>query len=498
MKILLLALLFLPIIYLAARQKKWYLYLLFAFLTVFPEQMAIDLHEKLPLISTGRLLIVLVFGFWLWDRWKAKRFTLPKSLLIFLGINLIVSFVNFRYGFGEVNRIFLLVFERVLPVLMVADMITSREEFDTCADFLILGASALAIIGIIQTVFNYDITTPLHWVKTMSSVTLSERMGLHRAYGTYNAISFGCYCALVATAILYRLYNTKKIWYSISFALVTVAMICSLSRSAWLCLIAALALMVLFTKGKLIPRCLPATGIMIALILVLMVFQPNLKNAFVETTKSTVNTVLDVLPESMSSSIVRLFTPKSNHSTPEDPDAPEEDAPTRFELDESFGLNGEDPSYSRMAQWTAVQHMAENGNLVFGLGYNALPEGRIHFFFDRWGAEWEPTSFLDVGLVALIAESGLIGAISYMALLGYMLVYSFLKRDKKNPMDFYHIIIYTIPLFLMLNFLAAFMFEDLVWILTAMFYCHKRITAGETADRDDLTLPLGKVPEEHP
>lgn len=491
MKILLLALLFIPIIYLAARQKKWYLYLFFAFWTVFPEQMAINLHDKLPLISVGRLLVLLVFGFWLWDRWKTKRVVLPKSVLIFLGINLIVSLVNFRYGFGEINRIFLLFFERVLPILMVADMVTSREEFDTCADFLIMGATALSVIGIIQTVFNYDITTPLHWVETLSSVTLSERMGLSRAFGTYNAISFGCYCALVAMAILYRLWNTKKFLYSISFALVMVAMICSLSRSAWLCLAAVLFLMVIFTKGKLIVRCLPATGIMILLILMLMVFQPNLKNAFVETTKSTVNTVLDVLPENVSASIVRVFTPKVASGDPSNPDASEEDdSPTRFQLDESFGLNGEDPSYSRMAQWTAVQHMAENGNLAFGLGYNALPEGRIHFFFDRWGAKWEPTDFLDVGLVALIAESGLIGGISYLALLGYMLVYSFLKRDKSNPLDFYRIVIYTIPLLLLLNFLAAFMFEDLVWLLTAMFYGYRRLKDHD--GRDALTLRLSK------
>ena len=80
MKFLLLALLLLPIVYLAFRQKKWYLCLLFAFLALFPEQMAIELHEKLPLISAGRLLIALVFCFWLWERKQTKRFNLPKSL----------------------------------------------------------------------------------------------------------------------------------------------------------------------------------------------------------------------------------------------------------------------------------------------------------------------------------------------------------------------------------------------------------------------------------
>ena len=500
MKIALLCLLFIPIIYLAVQQKKWYLCLFFAFWTVLPEQMAFEIHEKLPNISAGRLLVLLLFGFWLWDRWKAKRLQLPKSLLIFLGVNIIVSLVNFRFGFGEVNRMFILFFERVLPVIMIADMVKDREELDIYVDFLILGGSALAIIGIIQTVFKYDITTPLHWMETLSSITLSERMGLTRAFGTYNAISFGCYTALVSIVVIYRLYNAKalvrKLLYSLALALVMSAMICSLSRSAWLSLVAALFLVVLFTKGRVIPRSLIAMGMSLVLILTLMVFQPNLKNAFVETTKSTVNTILDVLPEGVSSTVVRVFTPSKNSNTTaatgDDETLQEEDPPaTRFELDDEFGLNGEDPGYSRNAQWTAVKHMAMENNLLFGLGYNALPEGRIYFYFDRWGAVWEPTTFLDVGLVALIAEGGLVGAVSYLLLLGYILVCAFWKRDRKTPMDMYHMILYIIPLLLMLNYLAAFIFEDLVWLLTAMFYAYHRISGNEK--RDALQLPKLKA-----
>lgn len=502
MKPILLSLFLLPIVYLAARQKKWYLYLLLAFWAVLPEQMAINLHDKLPLISVSRLLVVLVFGFWIYDRFKSKHLVLPISLSVFFGINLIISLVNFRYGFGEINRVFLLIFERVLPVIMIADMISTREEFDTGIDFVIMGATALAVIGIIQTAFNYDISTPLHWVKTMASITLSERMGLGRAFGTYNAISFGCYCAMVSIATIYRLYNTKKIRYSIALALILTALICTLTRSAWLCLLAILFFMLLFCRRKLIVRLFPSISILVALCVILCFVQPNLKNAFAETGKSTMNTVLNILPDHISSSIVSMLTPSAD-----DPEVPAEntdkEVPNRFELDENFGLNGEDPSYSRMAQWTAIEYMANTDTLMFGLGYNALPEGRIHFFFDRWGAKWEATTFLDVGLVALIAECGLVGALSYTALLGFMLVYAFMKRDKTNRMDFYHIILYTIPLFLLLNFMASFMFEHMIWVYTAMFYAYIRISNPECPDNlscscKNTTDTATELPAEEP
>ena len=47
--------------------------------------------------------------------------------------------------------------------------------------------------------------------------------------------------------------------------------------------------------------------------------------------------------------------------------------------------------------------------------------------------------------------------------------------------------LYMIPLLLLLNILAAFMFEDLVWIITAMFFAYRRICADD--GKDNLNLP---------
>lgn len=499
MKPVIICALFAPIVYLALRQKKWYLYLLFAFVGVLPEQFSLRLHESIPLLSATRILILIVIGFWLYDKCKTKTFRFPKSLLLFLAVNVLVSLVNLRYGTDELKRIFLLIFERVFLVVVLADMIRDREELHRCLDFAIMGCAALAVIGIVQTVFDYDISSSLHLTETITSVQLSMRMGLVRAFGTYNAISYGCYCAFMSLLILYRLYNTKSIWHSVAFALNLVALICSFTRSAWLCLAGILFLMLLVYRTKLIRRMLPSLALAVALCAVLCFFQPRLYSAFVQTGKSSINTIMDALPDR----VVSLFQPSD--TTP-DPDSTEDaaasTAPTSlteatsptdetqtppattpsttpekgpfFELDKDFGMNATDPTYSRMAQWTAVEYMIQDGNALFGYGYNALLKGRIHFFFDRWEAKWSPTTFLDVGLVALLMEGGFIGGLSFLVLLGYMLVDAFRRRDRSDKMDFYHITIFMIPLFLLLNFLASFMFAGVVWLFIGLYYALKQ------------------------
>ena len=492
MKLIILCALFAPLIYLAFKQKKWYLCLLFAFIGILPEQFSIKLHDSIPLLTATRILILIAMGFWLYDKWKRKDFRMPKSLILFLIANLIISIVNLRYGTDDIKRMFLLIFERVFLMVMIMDMIQDRKEFYCYIDFAIMGSAVLAIIGIVQTVFDYDISSVLHLTETVTSIQLSKRMGLVRAFGTYNAISYGCYCAFMALLILYRLYNTKSIWHSIAFALNFVALICTFTRSAWLCLAGVAVIVLLVYRTTLLRRLLPSGAIALALLVLLCCFQPKLFSAFVETGKSSINTVLGIIPDS----IISLFVPEQTDDPsldlddPDDPDSSDLDTlRPGFELNEEFGLNASDPAYSRNAQWTAVEYMAQEGQLLFGYGYNALLRGRIYFYFDRWAAQWQPTTFLDVGLVALIAESGLIGMISLFGLLGYLVVCAFRKIIKqKGEFNFYHLILFVVPLYLLLNILASFLYASVLWIIIGLFYAHKKLEGHE--DEKDATAIL--------
>jgi len=513
-KWILLLILFSPALYCAAKQKKWYLYLLFAFLGILPEQFSISLHDKLPLLTASRVLIVITAIFWLIQRIRERNFKIPISLLVFFCINLGISVFHLLSDADEINRIFLLIAERTLVVLMIVDMIASREEFDRCVDCMILGCCAAAVIGICQTVFDYDISEVLRWRETVTSAMTDNRMGVVRAYATKSAIPYGCYCAFMVLPIYYRLQSTGKQRYSVAFALNFVALIATFTRSAWLCIAGIGALVFITRPVKMIRSLWPSLLLILALCLGFSVIQPKFGAALTETAKSSWNTVIQALPDKWFAQEEVAETTQATEATEAtqttettevtqtteateatqtaettEPVAttPRPTKPQRptFVLSEDFGLNANNPSYSRLFQWSALKYMMENGTFLLGNGYNAFRQGQIYFVHKNWGSEYMVAPVLDVGGVSIFAESGLIGMLSYLGLLGYMLLQSLRRRERNGAFDFYKLMIFTVPLYLLLNILSAFTNVTLVWQVFGLFYAY------ENLDKQGL---LGQTP----
>lgn len=487
MKYILICALFSPMVYLAFRQKKWYLFLLFGLMGVLPEQFSIEIHEVLPMVSATRILIVVAMSFWAYDKWKTRKFTWPVSLLIFLGVNILISIINLRFGADEFNRMFRFVFERVVFAIVVMDLITSKEEFEKCIDFMIMGSVILAVIGISQTVYNYDIASVLHLSETLSSIMLTDRMGLIRAYGTYNAISYGCYCAFMMLLIYYKMENSSNKFYTLAMALNFVAMICTLSRSAWLCILGTAFLIFLTRPARVIRKVWVSLVLVIVITVGLAFAQPKLSDALLETSKSTINTVLRVLPEDWlqpeKPTEPTITTPTQTEPAPTQTEpAPTQTDPTEnkepgFELSDEFGYNGDRAAQSRLFQWSVVRYMMMDGNLLFGYGYNALPEGKIHYDVSPnadlgW---WSQMNTVDVGLVGVIVESGIVGLLATLCLFAYIFIQSLRKWKRGLVFDFYKMAVFMVPLLLLLNFMASFMHDHVVWMFIALYYAYEHL-----------------------
>lgn len=453
MKVLLLTVLFVPIIYLAFKEKKWYLYLVFAFFGMLPEQLGFNPPGDLPLISASRVLLVILICFWAWDRWKKREFSIPKSLLLFLILNTVVSIVNLRYGMSEIKRIFTLVIEQVLLVIIARDTIDSREEFDKCVDFLIMGCMAVGVIGIVQNVWDYDIASVMHFSETIASIKLQPRMGMTRAYGTFNAITLGCYSAFMLLPIYYRLANTKKLRYSAAMALDIMTMICTFTRSAWICAAVMVVLMLVIFRKQFIGNIWRSVVFAIVLCAVLCLLQPNIFNALVETTKSVINTALGVAYEDQRGMSDNYY----------------------LELSEDFGANAEAPTYSRMMQWSAIDRIVDDGDALFGYGYNFLQNGKLHFYLYE---QWEQVNFIDVGMVALVAESGFVGAAAMAVFIACMFLQAFKMKTKTAEFDFHKLVLLTIPMLLMLNYVSVFFADNTVWLFYALIGANEKLTAG--------------------
>lgn len=436
MKGLILFILILPIIYYASKYKKYYLYLVFAFYGVLPDTFAIEISTNLPLLTVKRMMIlILVMGLF-YKKHKTLKFALPKVIILYFLVNIAVSIINFRYGTSEINKIFILLFEELLFFISVIESIKNREELNRCFDFMIAGAVVESIIGITQTVFQYDISTVLDIVNTRGEQTDSSllvRMGVSRAGGTMGAIQLGSYCAILILVTMYRYECTKHKKYICALFLEFCVMFCSMSRSS----IGPLVLVVFFIILKNIKKYLHLYGKyligMIAIVCGICVINVNILSAIFELLKSMINTLGGTL-----------------------------------QISKEFGANVEGFS-SRFVQWTAILYMFINGGFIFGLGYNAYMRRMLYYFFPQFKS-WVVAPALDVGLISIFSETGIIGFISWLILTGYIL---YVSQHKKNDI-LYKFFYYIMILYIILN-ICTVSASEVTWLLWSTFFAYERI-----------------------
>ena len=66
-----------------------------------------------------------------------------------------------------------------------------------------------------------------------------------------------------------------------------------------------------------------------------------------------------------------------------------------------------------------------------------------------------------------------------------MLLQSLRKKDRKGQFDFYKVIIFTVPLYLLLNFLAAYVNGAAVWLVIGLFYAYERLRKEDAIEQKD-------------
>lgn len=469
MKWLILLVLFAPVFYFAFRHKKWYLYLPCALVGVLPDQFAIELSSSLPLLTFSRVLILILFGFWVVKKFKHWKFHIPLAVALYFGVGIAISVINTRFGvMNEVKNIAITIMEELLVILMVTDLIEDRIEFDRCLDALVLSGVALSIIGIVQTIFEFDVTTVMQLVEARSATMLTLRMGMIRASGTTNALIYGCYCAFMAMIIFFRLERTGKQRYALALALDVIALLCTMSRSSWLALGVAIILLMVTRPRKTLRR-IWTTGVAIILIFTTLCFiNSHFKVAMVGTAVSSANTVLKPFG-------IELKMPSFGGEDGED-------------LEEEFGDNANNAARSRTVEWTAVTYMIDEGEAVFGYGYNAFPRGKLHYFYPQFGF-WTVAGTLDVGLLATVTESGFVGLIAQLAFLAYVFINALIRRGKRGTFTFNKLVVYTIPLYLVLNFMSAF--SGPFWVFLGLFFASRKLRLESQPDTG-ISAPTGK------
>jgi hypothetical protein len=417
---------------------------LFALYTILPETFAFEISSSLPLITGKRVLVILVCIIWLYNLKFRKRSHIPKELLIYTIVAVGISLFNLRMSFGELNNIFIIVFEQFLLVMAVKSIISEEEEVYRCLEFLIYGSCVLAIISILQTVLKIDLSTALAISEDRVVETITDRMNTVRAFGVTNAIKNGCYCAFMCLISMFMYEKQKKIRYIFFLVMNAIALVCTMTRSAILALGITIVIMIIIRNRAFFKMYFKYIMAAVVLVVGVLIVKPSLLAGITEVIKSILN--------------VLGFD---------------------FELSSDFGFNANNASYSRMVQWSAVYYMIKEGFAVCGYGYNAFMRGRLYYHFRQFG-KWTKADALDTGFVGIAVEGGLLGLLNNILLWASVCFYAFRYRDKKNrESDIYKLTIYITIMYFIINIASAFYNTELLWLFMTVFFAYREIKVRE-------------------
>ena len=439
LKLIVVSFLLIPIIFKAMKYDKWYVYLLFAFYTILPDTFAIEISSSLPLLTGKRILVIIVCVIWLYNLKYRNKTHIPKELLIYTVVAVGISIFNLRMGFGELNNIFIILFEQFLLVMSIKSILSEEEEVYRCMGFLVCGSAVLAIMSILQTVLKIDLTTAFAISEDRIVESITDRMNTVRAFGISNAIRNGCYCAFMCIITMFMYEKKKQFRYIIFLVLNAVALMCTMTRSAILTLGITLALMVIVRNRNFIRVYIRYILMAVLLIAIAFVVKPSIFDGVIEVIKS----ILNVLG-------------------------------FNFELSSEFGFNADNAGYSRMVQWTAVYYMIREGYAVCGYGYNSFIRGRLHYHFKQFGT-WTKAFALDTGFVGVAVDGGLLGLLNNVMLWVGIVLYSFKNKAKDNEFDIYRLTIYITIMYFIVNMASAFYNVEIQWLYLALFFSYREI-----------------------
>lgn len=424
-----------PILLLSLKYDRWYFYIICGLYTILPNTLAIEISPSLPLLTFKRIFILLLCCILLFNNKQKNTIKIPKEILVYTLINLMISIINLKFGFGELNGIFIIIFEQFILVLIIKGFISSKEDVYRCMEFVVYCSFVLAVISILQTVAGFDIATVFSLTESRVSQAISDRMNIVRAFGTTNAISNGCYIAFAVLINIFMYEKTKKLRFIFILVVNIVALACTMTRSAILSLGIILFVMIVIRNKQFIAIYSKYILCAVVGITAVLVIKPEILSSVKEVLKS----ILNVLG-------------------------------FNIELSDQFGMNAESASYSRMVQWSAIAYMHKEGFLLFGYGYRAFVRGKLFYYFQQF-KKWTRATALDTGFVSIAAERGLVGLINNI-LLWLKILFDSFRFTKKGRFDFYQLTIYIAMLYMLLNVASAFADAEIVWIYIALFFSY--------------------------
>ena len=287
-----------------------------------------------------------------------------------------------------------MIVEQLLLIVMICQVVRSREDVHLCVKTIVNASGVVAIISIINVLIGSNLFYNLNTVSRNVLMVSTVRMGIIRAEATFgHPVYYAMYCALIIPLALHVWQNEKNAWNSCILGLNVIAAFLTESRGTIVVLLALFLVYVIIADKKTRNRILTAVCAIACVAVVVSFVVPTVAQQFSNIIKS----------------VMIAFGDSS-------------------ETIENFGGNSSTGLESRMIQLSGITWMLMH-NAIFGLGASCHTRGKLSYYIN--GA-WSVRDTIDNGYVGYFVEEGLLGGIACFSLFYSLLKSSWKKATFKN------------------------------------------------------------------
>lgn len=479
----------------------WEVVLFLALYAIMPSYCAVELHDKLPLITASRLVLVLMgvlllirqrgllfhfkqFSLRSWNLLltenKLLRYGLLGYFVILLGVN-----ATFLSQTSEaIKQIFVIVAEEYAMVWMLVMIFDSREKIVSGIKVLAISSAVVAVLACISCAISYNLFGVLNTVSRDMLMSNYYRLGMLRAVAGFgHPVYYGAFCVVLFPLCMYLVEESKQKWervlYGVCLALNFAGLILSNSRGDMLAL-GVLGVTVFCIRWarkelkKLFATYLPYGALALVILILVASFSPLGITFLSRTAESVMDSVESMLPTAATepSETTRPSETEPSETEPAETTQPTE--PTEPEVE--YGEN-KDGLSSRLDQltgitWTLTQEP------WFGFGPNCHVRGLMAYMY--YPGHWSHVKTFDVNIVAIIGQYGLVGLVGYLLQYGSVGITLVRKKYRKDKLMHF---LFLAFLGYMLCLLSVSFLDKTAWILIAMVIALVNVMKREDTER---------------
>lgn len=408
--------------------------LLFALYIALPSYFAVELKAGFPLLTASRVLLMLaaigvllrrrdVFDLrhFRWDRLNLHLTTdkpLMICLLVYFGLLLAVNAAFLAKTSEGIKQIFVIVAEEYALTWLITMTLTDRKKITDALKILMLASGALGICAAVSVICHYNLFRLLDTAHRDGLVLRDfYRYGMLRpTCGFHHAVHYGSFCAVMLPMEMYFVEHEedrkKRKLYAMCTALTLVGLLLANSRGSQLAFIATAGLIFLIRLARkriveLFKTYIPIILVAVMIVAVVFVCCPAGRYRLQET--------VDNADDPTSYTDITEITQEEE------------------KMDISFGENP-NGLRSRFMQLSGIVYTMGLSPVV-GLGPNAPANGLVAYMYAQ--DKWAYLKTVDVNVVAIIAQYGLVGLLGYLSLYGSLGITFIRKKYRTDPLMHY-------------------------------------------------------------